>query len=175
MSEEKPNRLLNSRAYKKARDLVSKTIQSPEKLLSLVASAQAKAAGSRSGKLAELLDSIGAAFRLLKAYARGDYRDISFESLALVVASIIYFVMPIDVLPDFILALGLADDAALLAWTFRAVADDIKAFLDWESAQQAEPSVIALPADGDSAPLEQDDEEGQAEQPSDRDNSNDKA
>lgn len=147
MPEEKPNRLLNSRAYRKARELVKKTIQSPEKLVALVSSAQAKAASSRSGKLAEILDSIGAVFRLLGAYARGDYRDISFESLALVVASIIYFVMPIDVLPDFILGLGLVDDAALLAYTFRVVADDIKAFLDWEAAQQAEPSVITLPAE----------------------------
>lgn len=136
MSDPKPNRLLSSRAYKKARALVDSTVRSPEKLLALVADAQSRAANHRTGKLSSLMDSIAASFRLLKAYATGHYRQISFESLALLVASIIYFVMPIDVLPDFIIAYGFIDDAALLAWTFRAIADDITAFIDWEAEQK---------------------------------------
>lgn len=135
MSEIKPDRLLNSWAYKKARALVTSTLQTPERLLDLVANAQSKAGQDRGGKLAGVFDSITASFRLLKAYAGGEYRQISLESLVLIVASIIYFVMPIDVVPDFILALGFVDDAALLAWTFRTVAGDIEEFIDWEKEQ----------------------------------------
>ena len=134
MSYSKPNWLLRSRAYKKALDLVTATIRSPERLLELVSSAQLKAVGKE--KLAGLLEPIGASFRLLKAYAKGEYRDISLESLALIVASIIYFVMPIDVIPDFIIALGFTDDAALLAWTFKSVAADIEKFLEWEKEEE---------------------------------------
>jgi len=132
MTEQKPNRLLNSKAYQKARSLVQKTIQSPERLLQLVTSAQSKSERHRSGKLSAVFDSVSASFRLMKAYAKGEYRSISIESFALLVASIIYFVMPIDVMPDFIIALGLADDAALLAWTFRAISDDLANFIEWE-------------------------------------------
>jgi uncharacterized membrane protein YkvA (DUF1232 family) len=135
MSEIKPNRILNSWAYKKARALVKSTMQSPERMLDLVANAQSKAGQNRGGKLAGVFDSISASFRLLKAYAGGEYRQISLESMALIVASIIYFVMPFDAVPDFIVALGLLDDAALLAWTFRSVADDIEAFIGWEKDQ----------------------------------------
>jgi len=131
MNYSKPNWLLNSRAYKKASELVKVTIGSPEKLLELVKNAQLKAMGKE--KLASLLEPITASFRLLKAYANGQYRDISLESLALIVASIIYFVMPIDVIPDFIIALGFTDDAALLAWTLKSVSSDIEKFLKWES------------------------------------------
>lgn len=135
MPEIKPNRILNSWAYKKARSLVTSTLQSPERLFDLVANAQSKAGQDRGGKLAGVIDSISASFRLIKAYAAGEYRQISLESLALIVASIIYFVMPFDAVPDFIVGLGLLDDAALLAWTFRSVADDIEAFIGWEKDQ----------------------------------------
>ena len=135
MPEIKPNRILNSWAYKKARALVTSTMQSPERMLDLVANAQSKAGQNRGGKLAGVFDSISASFRLLKAYAAGEYRQISLESMALIVASIIYFVMPFDAVPDFIVALGFLDDAALLAWTFRSVAADIEAFLGWEKDQ----------------------------------------
>ena len=91
------------------------------------------------GKLAEVLGSTRAAFRLLKAYAGGEYRDISLKSLTLIVSSIIYFVMPIDVLPDFILALGLTDDAALLVWTFQSVSEDIERFIKWETTGRKTP------------------------------------
>ena len=138
MPETNPNRLLNSWAYKKARALVKSTMQSPERMLDLVANAQSKAGQDRGGKLAGVFDSITASFRLLKAYASGEYRQISLESMALIVASIIYFVMPFDVLPDFIVALGFVDDAALLAWTFTAVADDLVDFIGWEKYQADE-------------------------------------
>lgn len=130
----KPNRLLNSWAYKKAASLVNTTLASPAKLLNLVAGAQKKLARG-SGKFNDIYASVAASIRLLKAYAAGEYREISLESIGLIIASIIYFVMPIDVLPDFIIGLGLTDDAALLAWTLKAVAADIEKFLGWEQTQ----------------------------------------
>jgi uncharacterized membrane protein YkvA (DUF1232 family) len=139
MNDKKLKWLLNSRAYQKACKLVSATISSPQQLLKLVDNAQAKISRNDGGKLAEVLESTRAAFRLLKAYASGQYRDISPKSLTLIVASIIYFVMPIDVLPDFILGLGLTDDAALLAWTFRSVAEDVERFIKWESTDSKTP------------------------------------
>ena len=140
MANKKPKRLLSSRAYRAARALVTDTIKNPVLLLSLIARARYKAERNKSGKISGIFDSITAVFRLLKAYASGEYRSISLESLVLIVASIIYFVMPLDVLPDFIFTLGLADDASLLAWTFQSVADDIDRFLDWEKQQAERPS-----------------------------------
>lgn len=137
MSWNKIEIIRNSRAYRKARELMTATIESPKQLLKLVASAQAKVGnGKNSGRLSNVMESTKAAIRLVKAYAVGEYRDVSFESLALIVSSIIYLVMPIDLIPDFILALGFADDAALLAWTFRAVAEDIERFIQWEELSE---------------------------------------
>jgi len=49
----------------------------------------------------------------------------------------IYFVMPIDAMPDFILGLGLADDATLLAWTSAKVKEELDRFLQWEQLQNS--------------------------------------
>lgn len=132
----KPNRWLKSKAYRKAMYLVRETIKSPKRLFDLVASGQAKVSNDSFGRLSAIKQSIATAFRLIKSYAAGEWRDISLESFMLIVASIIYFVMPIDGIPDFILSLGYLDDAALLAWTFRSVADDIERFRQWEAIQR---------------------------------------
>lgn len=135
MSENKPNRLLRSRAYLKALKLVNGLTASPARLLELVNRAQRKFTSQQGGKFNDIINSVTASFRLVKAYAAGDYRDISLESLGLIVASIIYFVMPLDALPDFILGLGFTDDAALFAWTLRSVASDLERFMHWEASQ----------------------------------------
>jgi uncharacterized membrane protein YkvA (DUF1232 family) len=129
------NWIFQSRAYRKAKRLVSATIESQAKLLSLANSAQQKAAKQASAKLADLLEPIKTSYRLIRAYASGTYRDISVENFGLIVAAIIYFVMPLDALPDFIAGLGFADDAAVLAWTFRKVNEELARFLHWETSQ----------------------------------------
>ena len=132
---EKPNRLMNSWAYRKARTLVDATVSSPEKLLGLVSKA-ANFATSNSASLAKVADSLKTALRLLSHYASGDYRDISLQSLGLLVASIIYLIMPLDAMPDFIIGLGLTDDAALLAWTLRSIMDDLERYTIWEASRE---------------------------------------
>jgi len=107
----------------------------PEKLLTLVAKVTEKSSHLAGGKIGELLGSLAAITRLIKAYAAGEYRDISLESILLIIASLVYFVMPFDAIPDFLFNFGFVDDAALLAWTLRAVADDLERFYRWESSK----------------------------------------
>jgi uncharacterized membrane protein YkvA (DUF1232 family) len=49
------------------------------------------------------------------------------------VATILYFLLPTDVIPDWILGLGYIDDAALIGWTMNTVKSDIDGFREWES------------------------------------------
>ena len=127
--------LTKSWAYLKASDLVKATIASPDKLAELAAKASTLAS-NKAGALSDVAESLKTALRLVRSYAAREYRDISLQSLGLIVASIIYLVMPIDVLPDFVVGLGLTDDAALLAWTFRSVKDELRRFGAWERSQQ---------------------------------------
>jgi uncharacterized membrane protein YkvA (DUF1232 family) len=70
--------------------------------------------------------------RLIKAYALGDYRNIPWKSLLIVVAAVIYFINPIDLLPDLVPFIGLTDDFAILVWVYNTVNIEIDKFLLWE-------------------------------------------
>lgn len=70
--------------------------------------------------------------RLAGAYASGAYREISWKSLMIVLAAIIYFLNPIDLIPDFIPALGLTDDFSVLLWVYNTVSNEVNKFLAWE-------------------------------------------
>ena len=54
---------------------------------------------------------------------------------AIVIAVLGYFILPVDVVPDFIPALGFADDLAALAWALKTVSSNITPEVK-EKAQQ---------------------------------------
>jgi uncharacterized membrane protein YkvA (DUF1232 family) len=54
---------------------------------------------------------------------------------AIVIAVLGYFILPVDVVPDFIPALGFADDLAALAWALKTISSNITPEVK-EKAQQ---------------------------------------
>lgn len=55
-----------------------------------------------------------------------------------IVAGLIYFVSPLDAIPDFIPGLGLVDDLAVLAWVMKTWGGELEAFRTWRDAQDRE-------------------------------------
>lgn len=68
---------------------------------------------------------------MLRDYVRGDYRRIPFGAIAAIGAAVLYFVSPVDAIPDFIPGLGYIDDAAVLMTCLRMVRGDIEAYCEW--------------------------------------------
>lgn len=127
----KADKTKNSKSYKKAKNKAEDYAKDPEKLNDLIDKASKKANGKK-GPFDTIWVQLMACFRLIKAYAKGTYRDIPWSSLVMLVAAVVYFVMPIDLIPDFIVGFGLLDDAALLGWTVKKFSSDIDAFVEWE-------------------------------------------
>ena len=136
--EQKANRWMSTWAYRKATAAVASLINSPKRLLSLLDKAVQKSERQSQGVIAKSFESLKVMVRLLRAYAKGDYRTVAADKLVLIIAAIAYFVMPLDALPDFIAVFGLTDDAALLAWTLSAVKQEVERFLEWELQQSAD-------------------------------------
>ena len=90
-------------------------------------------------------DDLPVRLRLARAWAGGDYRRVPWKSLVLVVAGLLYFLAPVDAIPDFIPVLGFLDDAAVIAYVLRALQADVRAFEEWE-AEAATPE--APPSSG---------------------------
>lgn len=125
------DKVIDSKSFERAKSRASEYANDPEKLRGLLDKATHRA-NKKEGMLGGIWESLNALLRLLKAYSKGEYRDVSWQSLLLIIASIVYFVMPIDFIPDFILALGFIDDAALIAWTAKTVKSDVDNFVRWE-------------------------------------------
>ena len=89
----------------------------------------------RQLKAADVREKFYILGRLIKAYATGQYREIPWKTLLIVVAAVIYFVNPIDLVPDLIPLLGFTDDFGILLWVYQSVSGEIDKFLTWEKSQ----------------------------------------
>lgn len=127
-----PPRGLGARGFARMTSRAGGYLRDPQRLVTLVEDAARKSAQPRSGRLGESLEEVKALLRLVLAYARGDYRGISREKLLAAVAAILYFLSPLDLVPDFLGPLGLTDDAVILAFFLRTLREEIGHFLAWE-------------------------------------------
>lgn len=103
--------------------------------LLLAVARKAAKQGARLGALKEDLRLLQA---LCLAWWRGEYRAISSQALLAVVAALLYFLTPLDALPDWLLGVGLVDDLAVLAWVLRTWSGELELFRRWRAAQSPE-------------------------------------
>ncbi|MCY1433304.1 hypothetical protein D3C76_677750 [compost metagenome] len=89
-------------------------------------------------RLGKLKDDVGVLQALCLAYWRGEYRAISLKAVVTVVAGLLYFVSPLDAIPDWLLGVGMLDDIAVLAWVMKAITDELEAFRAWRHRQSPE-------------------------------------
>lgn len=82
-------------------------------------------------------DSMIALTRMLRAWMQGDYKNISTKSIIAVVAALIYFVNPLDLIPDFIPIIGQIDDIFILGYLIKMLNKEIERFMAWEKEQKA--------------------------------------
>jgi uncharacterized membrane protein YkvA (DUF1232 family) len=100
--------------------------------------AVARKSAKQGGRLNVLKDDLQLLLGLCMAWWRGEYRAISSQALLAVVAALLYFVTPLDALPDWLPMVGFVDDLAVLAWVLRTWSDELAAFRAWRDAQAPE-------------------------------------
>jgi uncharacterized membrane protein YkvA (DUF1232 family) len=134
-----------SRQFRRASSRAQDYVRHPERLADLLADATRKADERPSGRMGEALEDLKALVRLATAYVRGDYRNVSRDSLIKIVAAIVYFVSPFDLLPDWLGLLGLTDDAVVVGFVLRKLREELSTFLAWEEQQERARERPALP------------------------------
>lgn len=97
--------------------------------------AVARKRSSRGGLLKGLRDDLSLFQALCVAWWRGEYRAISPQAFVSVVAALLYFLSPLDAIPDWLPGLGFIDDLAVLGWVMRRWSDELSAFRNWRDAQ----------------------------------------
>ena len=91
------------------------------------------------GSLAhEAWETLQTMFRLIRASIAGEYTGVPGTTVAAAVAVLIYFLSPIDLIPDFIPVLGMLDDVALVAWFSTTLKGEMEKFEEWEATRPTE-------------------------------------
>lgn len=71
--------------------------------------------------------------RLIRAYFRGEYRDVSQDALIHIVAAVSYLIDPFDLIPDEIPFLGFLDDATVVSFAVARTRHVLDDFMIWET------------------------------------------
>lgn len=97
------------------------------------ASEKAKTIGS-TGPFEQLQERLKLLFEIVKYWYNGSYKKIPTGSIVLIIIGLLYFVSPVDVIPDFIPG-GYLDDAFVLGLVIKQVSSDLDTFKIWKLSQ----------------------------------------
>lgn len=75
--------------------------------------------------------------RLVTATLGGRYHGTTRGRLGVMGLAVLYVISPVDVLPDVLPLIGVADDAMVVAWLAGALLNETGDFLAWERADTA--------------------------------------
>lgn len=81
-----------------------------------------------------LREQLNAMLRMVRAYVQGRYTFIPWKNLTLIIAGLLYFIDPFDLVPDFIPVGGMLDDAAVVMWIVGHVGAELERFISWEKS-----------------------------------------
>ena len=73
--------------------------------------------------------------RLVRSWLTGSYRKVSKKSILTIVAGLLYFISPFDLVPDFLGTIGFIDDLAIFGYILSRLQLEISGFRTWESEQ----------------------------------------
>lgn len=124
----------NSPFWTFAKGKAKRVAGNASRLGAILTSASRKAEENKS-RLAGVFKDLKNLLQLLSAWARGEYRAAPWSSILAALAAVIYFLNPLDILPDVIAGAGLVDDAFVLSAVFSSIKNDLKKFNDWKKEQ----------------------------------------
>tara|TARA_B100000941_G_C28410390_1_gene503110 strand:+ start:475 stop:870 length:396 start_codon:yes stop_codon:yes gene_type:complete len=121
--------------FRKAMSMINE--QSQVKELIWQVSQKLQNINSRNKQINELMEHVQLFLRMIKRSLAGEYSAFSHKTLLSLVFGLLYFVTPMDVVPDFIPLLGFSDDLSIVYFIIKNFKSDIEAFKVWELNQES--------------------------------------
>jgi uncharacterized membrane protein YkvA (DUF1232 family) len=108
-------------------------VGNPVKTEGLITKAIRKAENNKQEQVINnIWDKIHLLFALVRDWTSGDYRRIAKSSIIAIVAGLIYFVSPLDIVPDWIVGFGFVDDAAVLGLIINQLDKELVKYKEWK-------------------------------------------
>jgi curved DNA-binding protein CbpA len=81
--------------------------------------------------LKKVLENVSELYTLFKDSVRGDYK-LHPANIAMIGGGLLYFILPADLIPDFIPLVGYLDDLAVLTTIMNSLKGEINAYRQWK-------------------------------------------
>lgn len=121
--------------FEKAQEKASNALNDESRIHSILKNVGSKLA-SGNISISKMAEKIKVLARMVKAYITGHYKIVPWKSIIIITAVLIYFIMPLDLIADFIPVTGYMDDFSLVVWVYSHLKDDINTFIWWEQKEE---------------------------------------
>ena len=128
--EDKLNQI--EKSFKSSEKEAEVLIKDKQKTTNTVNEAMEKASKYKN-QLEKVWEYLQLFFSIVKDYINGNYKEIPIKTIISIVASLLYLISPIDLIPDFILGVGLIDDVFVIGLVISGVKFDLDKYKDWKS------------------------------------------
>ena len=135
-------------------------VREPARALQLARQAAAKL-DSAGGTVDQVRGDLLTMVAMLRAWARGDYKGVSTKALLSIAAGVLYFVSPLDAIPDFLFGVGLVDDVAVIGYVVKQVRSELLRFRHWQAHSVS--AEVVEQAQANKAIVDDSDEQGSSE------------
>ncbi len=131
-------KIQENKFFERAKSRASNILGDKQKLNEVLNASKARLSevNLENSKLSKLGHNLRLFLRMIQAFAKGEYTDVPWKSMVAIVAGVIYFLMPIDLIPDFIPFTGFIDDFTVIMLISNAFNQDIEQFEIWDSAKK---------------------------------------
>src|SRR6266571_1739314 len=125
---------LRSDAFARALTNAKSCANNPESLQALFNEAARKAATVPREPFEDNWSYLQTMLRLIRAYHRGEFDQVSNDALLWIIAALSYLVDPFDLIPDKTPFLGFVDDAAIVEFVAARTRQTLDDFMTWETS-----------------------------------------
>lgn len=65
---------------------------------------------------------------------RGDFRPVPWSAFGMMALALAYLIMPFDLIPDFLMIIGLVDDVLIVGWLLNRIDQRLADYRAWQQA-----------------------------------------
>ena len=123
--------------YHRILDRAKAMVEDNERLRTLLIKVGDKLSGFANGTKENegLVLQLRLFIRMIRAHINGVYQSFEPMTLLMFAFALVYFITPIDLIPDFVPALGFTDDIAVVIMIIRRFSTAIRRYRKWEESE----------------------------------------
>lgn len=115
---------------------VKKIVDNKDDILSKLSTSGFKvgAIASQVGNVEQLIEDMKTMLEMVVDYVSGNYKEVPWNTIAAIVVALIYFLSPIDLIPDFIPIVGYTDDITVVLACIKHIKKDLDKYRNWKDS-----------------------------------------